>query len=260
MLLRNSIGVVSIGGLTAALLAFVATSFLMKTESGVKSGSTLQANSFVHDFGIVRIDEGFGEVSHVFNLRNDSGNAIQVAQVTASCGCLEAVLEPMTIDPGGAAELRVVTEVASAGVQVSNIWVIIDDGSVLTFTVKALGQRAVNLVAARGVVTLSPSKAPVTAPIFATMYDSDEAPDTPTIESADQLSVEFSGWSLVSTRFPHVGQPARWEGELFIRSNADLSSASRLVVSLAGGPDVKITVIPPRSSPAARTPVGSPPE
>lgn len=57
-----------------------------------------------HDFGEVYLDE---DVEHVFRIQNHGDEALQLGEITASCGCVVAEVSQTALAPGEVAAVRV---------------------------------------------------------------------------------------------------------------------------------------------------------
>ena len=66
-----------------------------------RAGST---SSVEEDFGDVEL---LTDIPVTLTLTNTFGEAVEVGQVSKSCSCTEATVEPKTIPPGGSATITI---------------------------------------------------------------------------------------------------------------------------------------------------------
>ena len=70
----------------------------------LKRGPTITAATTKHDFG--RVEEG-QQLQHVFTIKNEGDEVLEIEHVRSSCGCTAAVVSEKKVPPGGSTEVEV---------------------------------------------------------------------------------------------------------------------------------------------------------
>lgn len=167
----------------------------------------------IHHFGEVSIDAGPRAMTHVFSIKNESDESVNVVTVKKTCGCLRAEIDRKTIEPGDSAALTLALEVAATGRVMQGATVILSNGKVERFSLQANGITTRELRAF--VKTPFVDESTQRIDLRAYLIKDEEEIEIAPLEIIEPKGIElvFHGWATVEQGSQEYGRPTKQSAE-----------------------------------------------
>ncbi len=197
-------------------------------------GRPLLEGETTHEFGVVLLEGPITEVTHVFELVNNTDEIIHIKDLKSTCKCTTPALEDRQILPGKTMTLTATLEVRDSGLQKAGINLLLGDDRVQTLFVSAVGRRK-NPLNYQGRYIELRMGLPSNLPIECETYDGKTEPPPLRVRTPEGVSATFKRWKLTELYEPEWQDPAVWEAELIVtRNKLELSPDDTVDVSLDG--------------------------
>ena len=175
-----------------------------------------------HDFGEVLLPyHGGVELSHVFELTNETGDVMNIDKVVASCGCTSPTLSSDVLAPGETARISATVNATKPGAQRAYIHVAIAGSDVLTYSLAWNGRKINTFQAMQSSVSLHRATEVEIGLVVTSMDDSDSEPPLPRIETPQgrEITIIVKPWRRIHASRLQQGIPTRWYTEVILREN-----------------------------------------
>ena len=229
----------------ASALCLAACLFYVRDGQNQLSSSSTLTGIFVHDFGVVEISVDTTTLSHVFELKNTSRRAIHIQSVSSSCGCIAAVADRDSVNPGELIFIEASLTVTNSGQRNATIFLATDhpEAPLIQLHLQAQGRRIQTLSTLTQRVNIKQgSTASIT--LYLMDYETHKVQPAPSFDHESELNCAFTGWKLMAPGSPESGIPSRWHGDIQISLNAlttELNNSS-LSAMMPNGAQVVIQV------------------
>ena len=181
-----------------------------------------------HNFGEVAIYGRSASVAHTFHLRNRTGRTVVIERIQQSCGCTEVRESTRTVEPGETVDIEVTLSLSRAGKKSANVGLVLSDFGVQRLWFQAVGRKEMALSAGQFSLDLAPGE-PTPLLIFAAIQNSDDEPQTPTVESPEGVAISFVKWEQTRQRDPKRKTAAEWRGTFMVELQTDVLPADALL-------------------------------
>jgi hypothetical protein len=171
-----------------------------------------------HVFETVELSDDAVVLEHTFVLRNRLRRAVEIQQVTASCGCTTAEPSTRTVAPGAAVEIATTLRLNHEGLKRAHVNVVYGGTDLDTLYLEGSARLASRLRAYP--IAGSEPGGPPDVLILYIDYDTNDPPPDPQLALEPGVGAEFAGWELVEPVRPSVGTPARWRGRVRLAAPA----------------------------------------
>ena len=201
----------------------------------------------IHDFGEVSIDSGTQRLPHEFTFTNSSEEPVEILDVKKTCGCVGAVLERTTLQPGESTRLQLVLEVSTTGRVMQGAALVLSNHEVQRYSMTAYGTISRELRA----FAMAPHIDPVQREIGVRAYliDKTGAGETAPLTALqpDGVGIEFDEWITLEPGSQTYGRPkrqlanlvldfSRYEGEFPVAVALGTESGSSFTLTVHGPP------------------------
>jgi hypothetical protein len=198
------------------------------------------AGDLSHDFGPVPIVGASADVTHVFALRNRTGDTVVIDSIIPGCGCTAATASAMDAAPGEGIDVEVVFSLTHAGHKRTYVSLMVADFGEQRLWLEGVGRKETALSAASDMLRLTAGMATPLL-IKAAVQSSDDPPPPPTIETPDGVSATFVEWTMVRAREAKTGKPAQWRGRIDVAlTGTSVPEDSVIRATIPGAPPVDV--------------------
>ncbi len=236
MISRRAVHTVSILALLI-LLALAAWSWWY-----VSTGRYPLAGSLHHNYGIVPIQGRSAGAEHTFELRNRTGQTINIEKIIPGCGCADVEPTTMTIPPGERVDIRVTLTLSHTGEKKTHVTLILENLEPLKLWIRGTGRKELSLWTGQRRLGLTPGE-PTPLIVIAEILSQEDEPQIPDAAAPDGVAVSFQRWERVEQREVRKGWAAKWRGHFTVEISGDeLPQPAQLTISLGKANTPPITL------------------
>lgn len=220
-----------------------------QSESQPQSESQFDESyqSMVFDLGKVSIEAGPQDVSHVFNVTNDSDEVIEIVDIKKSCGCVDAQLKNRRLEPGQSTTLQITLNLSTTGRIEHGATLMLSNGHIRSFRLAAHGTLRQELTPILPTPYFDPDSGQLAVRLYLIADSGKVETAPPVVADPAGVTLTFEGWNTLERQTKLKVRPTRQIGTTFLNFT-QYRGEYPVTVTLRteGGVECTLTALGPR--------------